>query len=269
MKMRVILVAVGLLVQAVAGASAASWMLEFPNFAGLEPPRLLGYLTRPNGPGPFPAVVVLHGCNGFFAGIAQIADRLRGWGYVALAVDSLGSRDITNSCGVPVAQTIDAHAALHYLSQQNFVDPDRVAVLGYSMGGSSALRIVHEGTGSEFEEKFRAAVAYYPWCGDVNDATMTVPTMILIGASDDWTPAEACRDLADKPQNSGAPIDLQVYPDAFHSFNFPQVGPGFRNGLGHWLEYNEPAATDAEEKLRAFLAERLGRAALDRPGPDR
>jgi hypothetical protein len=36
--------------------------------------------------------------------------------------------------------------------------------------------------------------------------------------------------------------------------------PGTRS-LGHWLEYNEPAAKDAEEKTRAFLAANLNGAA--------
>jgi dienelactone hydrolase len=48
-----------------------------------------------------------------------------------------------------------------------------------------------------------------------------------------------------------------VYPGAYHGFDVRQLQPGVRY-LGHWLEYNEPAAKDAEEKVRAFLAAHLG-----------
>jgi dienelactone hydrolase len=85
-------------------------------------------------------VVVLHGCSGFFSTYAAVADDLKWEGYVALAVDSLGPRGIANACGAGlIEQAVDAHAALNYLVHQPFVDPSRIAVLGYSMGGSSSL----------------------------------------------------------------------------------------------------------------------------------
>ena len=58
-------------------------------------------------------------------------------------------------------------------------------------------------------------------------------------------------------QPDSAAITLTVYPGAHHGFNFSMLQPG-RSSLGHWLEYNEPAAKDAEEKVRAFLAANLG-----------
>ena len=93
---------------------------------------------------------------------------------------------------------------------------------------------------------------------------MTAPTLILIGEADDWTPAERCRDMVAHARPDGAPIALTVYPGAFHGFNFAMLKPG-RSSLGHWLEYNEPAARDAEEKVRAFLATNLGVAAAKKP----
>jgi dienelactone hydrolase len=49
--------------------------------------------------------------------------------------------------------------------------------------------------------------------------------------SDDWTTAEACRKLASQQENSGTPIDLKVYPGAFHGFNFPQAKPRRKKGV--------------------------------------
>jgi len=76
--------------------------------------------------------------------------------------------------------------------------------------------------------------------------------MILIGAADDWTPADRCREMIAKARPDGAPIALTVYPGAHHAFDVAWLQPG-RNALGHWLEYNELAAKDAEKKTRAFL----------------
>ena len=144
---RISLFAIGLASLLGAGAGSAGTLVEFPNLPGHTPANLSGYLARPdaglsaelggppNGGAPFPAVVVLHGCNGMFGNSDVIADRLSSWGYVTLAVDSLGPRvtGIANRCGKGLPeQAFDAYAALHYLSQLDFVDPARVAVLGSS-----------------------------------------------------------------------------------------------------------------------------------------
>jgi len=129
----------------------AGSVIEFSNLERGEPPQLLGYLARPDlglpaylggnttGSGPYPAVVVLHGCSGFSSHDTVIADQIASWGYVVLAVDSLTPRGIDSRCGGPTlpGQALDAYAALRYLSRLAFVDPARVAVLGGSMGGSS------------------------------------------------------------------------------------------------------------------------------------
>ncbi|MBV9583366.1 MAG: dienelactone hydrolase family protein [Alphaproteobacteria bacterium] len=248
----------------------AGSLVEFPTVSGNGiPAHLLGYLARPDGDGPFPAVVVLHGCAGFSSGGSlQLADELKDWGYVALTVDSLGPRGLATACGGPfIDQPGDAYAALHYLSQQAFVAPERVAVLGNSMGGYSALYAVDGGLMTryfqDFKERFHAAVAYYPSCG-IPATTMTAPSLILIGDADDWNSADRCRHMIAHARPDSAPIELVVYPGAHHGFNFAMLQPG-RSSLGHWLEYNEPAAKDAEAKVRAFLAANLAGAAPAKP----
>ena len=204
------------------GAAHAGALIEFPSFdERVYPSRLLGYLSRPDGPGPFPAVVVLHGCPGFFAGYVEIADQLKSWGYVALAVDSLGSREIGPRCGDGFpAQATDAYAALKYLSQDASVDAARIAVLGYSMGGESALSTVERGRiDPPFPEKFAVAVVYYPWCRG-RSAMVSAPVLILIGAEDNVASAASCREMVAQPHDGGAAIDLIVYPGAHHNFNF-------------------------------------------------
>ena len=266
---RIFLLAIGLACW-LAAAGRAGTLVEFPNLSEQPPAKLRGYLARPDTglsallgshsdrAGPYPAVVVLHGCGGFSSHSAQIADRIGSWGYVALTVDSLGPRGITSKCGGPFPeQAFDAYAALRYLSQLDFVDPARVAVLGKSMGGHSALYAVDRDLAAQyFAERFRAAIAYYPGCG-IPAASMTAPTLVLIGEADDWTPAERCREMVAHARPDGATIALTVYPGAHHAFDVAELKPGTRS-LGHWLEYDEPTARDAEQKLRAFLAANLG-----------
>ena len=57
-------------------------------------------------------------------------------------------------------------------------------------------------------------------------------------------------------QPDSAPIALHVYPDTYHAFDVTALQPG-RRAFGHLVEYNEPAARDAEEMTRAFLAAHL------------
>jgi hypothetical protein len=98
------------------GSALAGTLVEFPNTPGREPKQLIGYLaqpgsglstligTRPAGAVPYPAVIVLHGCGGIFSHSVAIADRLGGWGYVALTIDTLGPRGVDS--GLTGAQGI-------------------------------------------------------------------------------------------------------------------------------------------------------------------
>ena len=275
---RILTLAIGLALSLGAAAGRAGTLVEFPNVSDNAPTKLRGYLARPDAglsallgshsdrAGPYPAVAVLHGCGGFSSHSARIADQMGSWGYVALTVDSLSPRGFANHCGGgPFPdQAFDAYAALRYLSQLDFVDPARVAVLGQSMGGSAVLYAVDRDLAAQyFNERFRAAIAYYPGCG-IPAVTMTAPTLVLIGEADDWNPAERCRQMVAHSRSDGATIALSVYPGAYHAFDVAQLTPGVRF-LGHWLEYNEPAARDAEQKLRRFLAANLGGIFPDEP----
>jgi dienelactone hydrolase len=243
------------------GPTLAGTLVEFPNLPGREPGHLMGYLTRP-GTGlsaligtthgdaaPYPAVVVLHGCSGISSHSAAIADRLGAWGYVALTVDTLGPRGITGRCGGQIVdQAFDAYAALRYLSRLEFVDPAQIAVLGQSMGGQAALYAIARDLAAQyFTERFRAAIAYYPNCGVANGSDMTTPVLVLIGEADEWNSAERCREVAARRRPDSAPIALSVYPGVHHAFDVAQLSPGIR-AWGGWVEYNEPAAKDAEKK---------------------
>jgi dienelactone hydrolase len=276
--LRISLLAIGLASWLGAGGAGAGALVEFPNVSERGPATLVGYLARPDqglsallgGAGHslerFPAVVVLHGCSGISSHSAGIADRLGSEGYVALAVDSLEPRGIASRCGDGGSpeQAFDAYAARRYLAQQGFVDTARIAVLGQSMGGNAALYAVDRDMAAQyFTERFRAAIAYYPACV-LPLVTLTAPTLILAGERDDWTPAERCREMVAHARPDSASIALHVYPGAHHAFDVAGLQPG-RRAFGHWLEYNEAAAKDAEEKVRAFLAAHLAETSPGEP----
>ena len=117
-----------------------------------------GYLTRPKGAGPFPAVVLLHTCLGLPAERASIGARIAAWGYVALFVDDFATRGLKETCAVDFKQALpDADGALAYLRRLSYVDPDKIAVVGFSQGGDTALKIAAGGAAG-----FKAAAAFYP-----------------------------------------------------------------------------------------------------------
>ena len=224
--------------------------------------ELVGELYRPPGDGPFPAVVVLHGCDGRLPRAIEDAEgaRFTALGYVVLTVDSFGPRGVKQRClldeGPPVDRVMDAFGALLYLASQPFIDPDRVALLGYSQGAMVALSAVQlHGNETLFDRRFRAVVAYYPYC--TSGLALSAPTVILIGERDDWTPAEACRRDMARRSGEGAPVKLVVYPDAYHAFNFQRARP--IEFLGHHIEHDEAATAAAWAETRAALREAFGR----------
>jgi dienelactone hydrolase len=235
----------------------------------LDSPRpLQGYLRQTHGAGPSPAVVLLHGCDGDWGRLDENwGKRIASWGYVTLTLDSFGPRGIKHTCdsGAPTRLSGDAYRALNFLVLQAFVDPARVAVLGFAQGGWLALTSIEHGMIEQASpNKFRAAIAFYPPCLG-SKGNMTVPTLILIGERDDWTLAQECRNMVEGRDDWGisrrkiesAPVRLMVYPDAHHAFDDPGLQTPVEL-LGHHLEFNKAAADQASGALREFLQEILG-----------
>jgi dienelactone hydrolase len=225
--------------------------------------RIQGYLAKPDGAGPFPAVVGLHGCAGMHDTTKQkLADQLVAWGYVVLLVDSYATRGIEHACTWTASATFvrrrpDAYGALDFLGTQTFVDRQRVAAVGFSAGAWVALAVAEPNSLELFgapdsKLRFRAAVAFYPPCEGATARPPVIPTLIFVGALDDWTPAADCTDKIASWGSDGPPIELVVYPGAYHGFYYQYLQPG-RIAFEHWLEYNGPAADDATNRLHRFL----------------
>src|SRR5262249_16618722 len=151
-----------------------------------------------------------------------IADRLGGWGDVALTIDTLGPRGMDSGCysGTFVDQAFDAYAALRYLSTLKVVDAERVAVFGQSVGGCAPRYPIYRDLAAQyFGQRFRAAIAYYPRCVVVPVPAMTAPVLILIGEADQSNGADACKTLRNLAWPNSASIDLAVYPGVHQAFD--------------------------------------------------
>lgn len=232
----------------------------------VEGDRIQGYLAKPDGAGPFPAVVGLHGCAGMHEATKQkVVDELVAWGYAILLVDSFATRGVEQACtgGSFFARAgkrpSDAYGGLAFLARQTFVDPQRVAAVGFSQGAWAALSVAEKNSFEPFiltsNVRFRAAVAFYPPC-TLAGARPDIPSLILIGGLDDWTLAADCSNRVKTWGNDGPPVELVVYPGAHHSFYYPQLQPGI-SLFGHWLEYNSGAADNASRRLHQFLDRHL------------
>lgn len=234
---------------------------------------LRGLLFRPKGAGPFPTVVLLHGCRGIQAYQKDWAGKLAGWGYVALLVDSFGPRNVQEICTeayqgqsfseASAGRVFDAYGALDYLAGLTFVDPNRVAAMGWS-GLRFLGTITTAGVHVFFDHKFKAAVSFYPDCHEPSSGEFYAPLLVLTGELDDWTPVRNCEKLAAVTRALGGTLELVVYPRAHHSFDDPDVGesqylPEVYNihknpARGATLGFNRTAYEDSLNQVREFLA---------------
>jgi len=249
-------------------------------------------LTRPAGDGPFPAVVLLHDCSGLgprsSGGPWRWATRLTEEGYVTIWPDSFQTRGHPSGVCADVSpprvsfeqRAKDAYAALAYLRTLPYVDAKRVAVMGGSHGGSSTLAAIADVEANRKQKGpgFAAAVALYPGCGRTvggwqveRSGYKTVgysgafkplaPLLILIGALDDWTPAEPCRKLAAAAQEKGYPVEIEVYPGAHHAFDsfapvryIPErINSNAAGGRGATTGGNSEAWAAAIVRVKEFL----------------
>lgn len=230
--------------------------------------QVSGFLYRPDGARPFPAMVLIHHCAGVQRHVLDWAAWLKTQGYVALVIDSLGPRGSIEVCSrvsrgpSPREATLDAFGALVYLRSLPFVDGHHVGVIGWLFGGEAAWLAtsasVIESVASNMRQRvdgFRAAVAFYPWCGSL-PWDPTIPVLMLLGEADDWTGYEVCVAHAKRLQESGKTVLWKIYPGAYHSFDDFEKAGGMKY-LGSTMMYDPVAASDARNRVREFLAQQL------------
>jgi len=224
-------------------------------------------VQKPDGAGPFPAIVILHDCSGLgprsSGAPARWATTLVARGYVVIVPDSFSTRGApegvctTGSRAANVApnrRAQDALDALGYAQRLPYVDAKRVGVMGGSHGGTTTLLTLSQ-------PGFRAGVALYPRCSVAAQSYKpAAPLLILIGELDDWTPAADCNRLATE-------VTLKVYPGAHHSFDSDRparfvaarINPSSVSGRGATTGGNAAAWKDAIEEVTRFFERTLSR----------
>lgn len=213
--------------------------LSLPSADGTE---LKAWLIHPAGIAAEqarPVVLALHGCGGLYAtqgsrrgqlnarhdGMAQL---LRAQGYSVLFPDSFSTRGEPSICAQkiqdrkirPTHRRDDVTGALTWLARQPWVDVRKIALLGWSHGGSAVLAATdaNDTVVSTRPVQPSLAIAFYPGCRDAlkSGYRPIAPLLMLLGELDDWTPAAPCVDLARR-------VDARahVFPDSHHDFDNP------------------------------------------------
>ena len=215
---------------------------------------LSGYLTRPQGAGSHPAVIVIHPWSGIDDHTRDVGRRFAKAGYVALVPDLLARLGGTNSFANREAAiaagrklsddtiTGDLNGAVNYLKRQNFVRSNRIGVIGFCWGGGKALLFTTR------SKDLAAAVIYY---GD-NPANLedvkniAVPVLGQYGGADDRITSGVPK-LEEAMKKYGKSFEYKIYPGAPHAFNTDDSPRSYR----------EEAAKEAWAKTLEFFKNNL------------
>jgi dienelactone hydrolase len=241
-----------------------------------------------------PLVIAVHGCGGLYSTRAdwrdQLTERFAAWtaqlledGYAVLLPDSFTPRGLREICtiknsvrmiGIP-RRRLDVLGGLAHAAALPGVDPARIALVGWSNGGTTALAAIDvrdaqvAAFGARDQPFFRAAIAFYPGCAPslrlVAGWETRIPTAIHIGELDDWTPAAPCVELATAVRTRGDPLVVTVHPASYHGFDAPRgrvvvrrdVPNGVHPGQGVTNGPNPAARRAAIDSVRALLRANL------------
>jgi dienelactone hydrolase len=263
------LAALALLTALVAALPAAAQQHVRVKSDGIDLPAQIWRPTAAKAP----AVALFHGCGGVGQNNTRMAGLLRSWGYLALVVDSFSSRGLKDVCGRnwptqadAEKRALDIDASLRWLDAQPYVRAGQVGFMGYSYGGGvAALRAFAPRVPA------RAAFLVYPDCALAEPLgpklTVPQPTMVAMGALDDWTPVAQCQALFDRIAVGRDLLETHVYPGAHHSFDALGLPVRYLAGVGNRSKpggccgahygANEAAWKAFVGDVKAFLARNL------------
>jgi carboxymethylenebutenolidase len=212
--------------------------------------RLRAYLALPDGPGPFPGVVVIHEAYGLNDNIREITQRFAGEGYAALAVDLFAGRSRAVCMARFMAGMLrgslnpygiaELKAALGYLSELSEVDAARVGAIGFCMGGGFAI------TWACTDDRLRAIAPFYGTSPRSTEALSRLCPVVGSYPEKDRITLGSARRLDEVLDHARVAHDIKIYPGARHSF-FNESG----------RTYDPAAAEDAWRRVLAFFSEHV------------
>ena len=219
-------------------------------------PAARGYLAVPTGPGPFPAVILIHEWDGLVERVKQTADAFAAEGYLALAADLYSGRTGSNreenlalvreTQADPAAIIANLEAAVDYLEARSDAS-GKVGAIGWCFGGGVALSFA---LGSDAHD---ATAIFYGRMLD-DPARMQHLHHEIYGTfarGDPSIPDAQVEAFATALRKAGIERDIHVYEGVQHAF---------------WLyvdrdpEANSGPALHAWQRLKAYLTRTLGTA---------
>ena len=218
--------------------------------------NMRAFLLTPDGPGPYPGILVLHTSGGLQSADTEFAEHLVESGYVALVPAFMEAYGITartrrdTFVGDASAIYADFVAALDVLSHLSKVKGAKLGAVGFSNGGYFAVWLAAAG-------KVQAGVSYYgALTGAGSDTSLgrfreafaksSAPVLILHGTADGTVPMQAAQHLAEIIAAVQSPYELQLYPGVDHRFERDHGAPAA-----------DAAAADAWQRTLAFFAKYL------------
>jgi carboxymethylenebutenolidase len=208
------------------------------------------FLARPDAPGPHPGVIVIHELYGLNDNIREICQRFAREGYVGLALDLFSNANralcLARIMGGILVKPLhngtvgELQAAIETLQHRAEVDPQRIGVIGFCMGGAYALQL------AVVAGSVKVASAFYG--NNPRPLSAFARACPIVGSypEQDMTTGDG-RKLDAALQRFDIPHDVKIYPGAQHSF-FNDLGPA----------YHAEAAADSWARTMAFFTRYLG-----------
>ena len=228
-------------------------------------------LYKPEGAGPFPVVIGVHGCGGLSTPSERVLPRYRDWaeqilktGHAVLLPDSYGSRELGPQCRDKERRVLarrervaDVTAARQWLVAQAWVARRRISLVGWANGASAVLWAVRPQLASRtLQPDFRSAIAFYPDCR-ISAGTgwsARVPTLLLIGARDDISSPPACKQMIDNARGRSALARIVIYPGAAHDFDRASVATRSLGAAEAGTAGDATARADSQKRVAEWLA---------------
>ncbi len=177
-----------------------------------------------------PAVILVHGSGGVGSNVAEWAVELNKLGIAVFILDTFTGRGITSTVADQgqlsgLAMLYDSYRALELLARHPRIDPQRIAIMGFSKGATpalySSLQRFHNAFGTPGVQ-FAAHIGFYAPCetGYVDDTKLTgAPVRLFHGTADDYVPVGPCKEYVQRLKAAGVDVALFEYEGAHHSFD--------------------------------------------------
>ena len=187
------------------------------------------------GTGKLPVVVLMHGSSGVGAGMDPWVRQFNSMGISTFVIDGFSGRGLT---AVGPNQgllgrlnfIVDIYRSLEILAKHPRVDPERIALMGFSRGGQAALYASLDRFHKQWNKsgaQFAGYVSFYPDCSTsyATDTEVAArPIRIYHGTPDDYNPVATCKAYLSRLQEAKRDVVLTEYPDSQHGFDSGLLG---------------------------------------------